>query len=199
MGIKIPNGSGGFKDIANMKRYQSGNWVECQFARMYENGSWVDKWVNATPFYIIQDFNLVNPAKMGGWLRNNFYAYVTSASSNGGRLGCTAQAANNANVVFTTAASDNAQNIGPGDVTPIPFSLDKCNKCRIVIDSMGGTQNGSIDIRIGGISVPHNYQWGGTYIIDLGAATTSYITVQIVAWATNTNFCYIKELYFYRA
>lgn len=197
MGIKVPNGSGGYTELASMKRHDGTNWVDCQFARAYENGAWVDKWTNAKPFYIIQDFNLVNPTKMGGWLRNNFYAYVTSASSDGGRLGCTAQAENNANVKFATAASNNVQNIGPDDVQPIPFSLDKCNKCKIVLDFLGGTQNGSIDIRIGGISVPHNYQ-GGTYFIDLGAATTSYITVQMVAWATNTNFCYIKELYFYK-
>lgn len=198
MAVRIPNGSGGFKDITALKRHNGSAWVDCEFARVYQNGAWVDKWVNATPFYIIQDFNLVNPAKMGGWRRNNFYAYVTNASSNGGRLDITAQAANNGNVRFATWSSNVVENIGPGDVTPIPFSLDKCNKCRIVIDSMGGTQNGSVTINIGGIEVPHNYQWGATHIIDLGAATTSYISVNIVAWATNANFCYIKELYFYK-
>lgn len=199
MGIKVPNGSGGYTDLVGMKRPNgSGGYVDCQFVKAYENGVWVNKWIDAKPFYIIQDFNLVNPTKMGGWLHNNFYAYANNVTKNGGRLSYTAQAANNGNVKFATAASNNIQNIGPGDVSPIPFSLDKCNKCRIVIDSMGGTQNGSIDIRIGGISVPHNYQWGATHIIDLGAATTSYITVNIVAWATNNNFCYIKELYFYK-
>lgn len=201
MGIKIPNGSGGYTDLVGMKRPNGGGgYVDCQFAKAYNaaTGLWENKWIDAKPFYIIQDFNLVNPAKMGGWRRNNFYAYVTSASSNGGRLGCTAQSANNGNVKFATWGSNAVENIGPGDVTSIPFSLEKCNKCRIVIDSMGGTQNGSIDIRIGGISVHHNYQWGVTHIIDLGEATISDITVNIVAWATNTNFCYIKELYFYK-
>ena len=55
MGIKIPNGSGGFKDIAALKRHNGSAWVDCEFARVYENGAWVDKWVNAKPFYIIQN------------------------------------------------------------------------------------------------------------------------------------------------
>lgn len=197
MAIKRNPGTG-YVDIASIKRYEAAAWKEAEYARKYVSGAWQDVWTNAQPFYIIQDFNLVNPTKMGGWLHNNFYAYANNVTKNGGRLSYTARAENNGNVKFATAASNDVQNIGPGDVTPIAFPLDKCNKCRIVIDSMGGTQNGSIDIRIGGISVPHNYQWGGTYIIDLGAATTSHITVSIVAWATNTNFCDIKELYFYR-
>lgn len=197
MAIKRNPGTG-YVDIASIKRYEAAAWKEAEYARKYVSGAWQDVWTNAKPFYIIKDFNLVNPTKMGGWRRNNFYAYVTTSSSNGGRLNIKAQAANNANVKFATWTSNTIENIGPGNVTPINFPLDKCNKCRIVIDSMGGTQNGSIDIRIGGISVPHNYQWGATHIIDLGAATTSHITVQIVAWATNANFCYIKELYFYR-
>ena len=196
MAIKRNPGTG-YVDIASIKRYEATAWKEATYARKYVSGAWQDVWTNAKPFYIIQDFNLVNPTKMGGWVRNNFYAYANNVSSNGGRLGYTAQAANNGNVVFATAAANSAPNIGPGDVTPIAFPLDKCNKCRIVIDSIGGTNNGGIDIRIGGISVPHNNQ-AGTYIIDLGAATTSYIWVQIVAWATNTNYVYIKELYFYK-
>lgn len=198
MGIKIPNGSGGFKDIANMKRYQSGNWVECQFARMYENGSWVDKWVNATPFYIIQNFNLVNPAKMGGWVHNNFYAYVTNVTKNGGRLGITAQQNNNANVAFATATHDHAADDYYWNINPLPFALDKCNKCRIVIDGIGSSKAGSVVVNIGGIEVPHNYN-AGTYIIDLGDAVSSYVRIGMIAYATNGQWIEIKELYFYRA
>lgn len=197
MGAKIPNGSGGFKDLSNMKRYVNGVLTECEYSRAYINNAWKDVWTNAKPFYIIKDFALVNPVKMGGWLRNNFYAYVTSSSSDGGRLGCTAQTTNNANVQFATAASNTLANIYPWDVSPVPFALEKCNKCRIVIDSMGGTNVGGVTILIGGIQVPHNGN-PGTYIIDLGGAVTSSIQVGITAYAWNSNYCNIKELYFYR-
>ena len=43
MGIKVPNGSGGYTELSIMKRHDGTNWVDCQFARVYENGAWVDK------------------------------------------------------------------------------------------------------------------------------------------------------------
>lgn len=108
MGIKVPDGIGGYTELASMKRHDGTNWIDCQFVRAYEGGSWVDKWVRIR--------NLVtNYAPNSAYIPN--YLLATSRSNQQGlplsnythatsKRGCSYKAITDAIIYMSTPLLD---------------------------------------------------------------------------------------------
>lgn len=108
MGIKVPNGSGGYTELASMKRHDGTNWVDCQFARAYEGGAWVDKWVrirNLVTNYVpnatyISSYLLATSRSNQQGLPLSNYTYSTS------KRGCSYKAVTDALIYISTPLLD---------------------------------------------------------------------------------------------
>lgn len=179
MGIKVPNGSGGYTDLIGIKRPNgSGGYVDCQFAKAYDvvTGLWENKWVRAR--------TILNP---GAWVTGGITGWGSYAV-NPFWITPTLVAGQYLEILATSSYTGGGTNTVLA--VPTPVNMTGFTKLKIVYGTcnpypgitflnIGATQH-SLD-NVSGQTVVYNISGNANIGIQIGATSAQNRYIRIVS------------------
>ena len=161
---------------------------------MKYNGYTVQTWIhdgvevfrNSTPFYLVQNYQFVDPTKANWFTRQQYYIYG-DVSMDGAKIGLYG---NNSSVHgscnFWSAIS------GGIEITNEYFTLNDCRTCEVIVSAME-QGNGGCSLNVCG----HTITTTGTHTFSVEGITQGQVTAHLNAWYTRSTYIHIQSIRFY--